>query len=242
MCKAAITSFCLFFVLHATAPAQNTGASEDAATEAIRREAYKKELGDKLKEAQAAQKRGENFAAAKLYEDCAALAKKTGSGVEAEQKLVEGGIIAVRLILADQAYRNGDFSSAEFHLKRVLDLDPRNPAALELKKTNDQATLAQEGRMPDKETIDKLPDAHTDRIKAATLVQDGKLLYEAGKMDAAETKLTQAVRLDPGNRAAFVYLDTIRDQRHRQENMRRVPSWNASAWTQFPTTGCRWAK
>ncbi len=86
MCKAAITSFCLFFVLHATAPAQNTGASEDAATEAIRREAYKKELGDKLKEAQAAQKRGENFAAAKLYEDCAALAKKTGSGVEAEQK------------------------------------------------------------------------------------------------------------------------------------------------------------
>src|SRR6266849_1597629 len=156
MTKAAITSFCLFFVLHATAPAQNTGPGEDAATEAIRREAYKKELGDKLKEAQAAQKRGENFAAAKLYEDCAALAKKTGSGVEAEQKQVDGGIIAVRLILADQAYRNGDFSSADLHLKRVLDLDPRNPVALELKKTNDQATLAQEGRMPDKDTIDKL--------------------------------------------------------------------------------------
>ncbi len=221
MTKAAITSFCLFFVLHATAPAQNPGASEDAATEAIRREAYKKELGDKLKDAQAAQKRGEHFAAAKLYEDCAALAKKTGSGVEAEQKQVDGGIIAVRLILADQAYRNGDFSNADVHLKRVLDLEPRNPVALELKKTNDQAILAQEGRMPDKETIDKLPDAHTDRVKAATLVQDGKLLYEAGKIDAAEVKLTQAVRLDPGNRAAFVYLDTIRDQRHRQENMRR---------------------
>src|SRR5437899_1099304 len=41
------------------------------------------------------------------------------------------------------------------------------------------------------------------------------------KPAAAATHRGQRVRLDRGNPAALVHLDTARDQRHRQENMRR---------------------
>ncbi|HEY5232724.1 MAG TPA: von Willebrand factor type A domain-containing protein [Verrucomicrobiae bacterium] len=42
---------------------------------------------------------------------------------------------------------------------------------------------------------------------AGTLVQDGKLLYEAGNVDESEAKVRQALKKDPNNEAAFYYLN-----------------------------------
>jgi len=51
-------------------------------------------------------------------------------------------------------------------------------------------------------------------IKVRTLVQDGKLLYEMGKLNEAEAKLREAVREDPQNQAAAHYLHLVRQARH----------------------------
>ena len=60
------------------------------------------------------------------------------------------------------------------------------------------------------------PEIYTNRVNAATLVQDGKLFYEAGRLNEAEAKLRQAVKMDPNNRAASYYLELVIDQRSRQ--------------------------
>ena len=38
------------------------------------------------------------------------------------------------------------------------------------------------------------------------LVQDGKLLYQVGKLDEAEAKLNQVLAIQPDNQAAQYYL------------------------------------
>jgi type II secretory pathway component GspD/PulD (secretin)/beta-lactamase regulating signal transducer with metallopeptidase domain len=47
------------------------------------------------------------------------------------------------------------------------------------------------------------------------LVQDGKLLYEMGKLDDAKAKLTQALKADPQNQAANYYLQLVAQARQQ---------------------------
>ena len=51
--------------------------------------------------------------------------------------------------------------------------------------------------------------------RSAVLLQDGKLLYEMGKLDEAEAKLKEAGRLDPRNQAVDYYLNLIREARSK---------------------------
>lgn len=51
--------------------------------------------------------------------------------------------------------------------------------------------------------------------KAGPLLADGKLLYEVGKLDEAETKFNQALSIQPDNQAAHYYLSVIKQQRMR---------------------------
>src|SRR5260221_137265 len=69
----------------------------------------------------------------------------------------------------------------------------------------------------------KLADAKAAeiRMQANTLAQNGKFLFEAGRLNEAETNLLRSVKLDPLNKAAFYSLDLIREQRHRAENLLR---------------------
>jgi Flp pilus assembly secretin CpaC len=46
--------------------------------------------------------------------------------------------------------------------------------------------------------------------QAQELVQDGKLLYEMGKLDEAEAKLSEAAKSDPENASASYYLNLVR--------------------------------
>ena len=49
--------------------------------------------------------------------------------------------------------------------------------------------------------------------RSAVLLQDGKLLFEMGKLDEAEARLKEAGRLDPRNQAVDYYLNLIREAR-----------------------------
>src|SRR5207249_3025843 len=91
-----------------------------------------------------------------------------------------------------------------------------NEAALRLKKENDKALEALKGRVPSKEVQALIPEVQKQRISTATLVQDGKVLYEMGRMEEAELKLKQAAKQDPDNIMAFYYLTLIEEARYAQ--------------------------
>jgi general secretion pathway protein D len=219
--KAKIYTLCCVLVTgHVTAWAQVTPA-QDAVTESLRREAAKIELRQKLVDAQAAQKRGDINAAARLYSESLLLTKRIGTGVEAEYQQVLTGLIQTQLTLAEHAQRRGEFDQADLHANVVLKEDPKNATALVFKAENARIRATMTGLMPSQDTIARLPEAHNDRVTASTHVQNGKVLFEAGKFDEAEAQLNQAIKVDPANTAAHTYLNIIREQRHKQENAKR---------------------
>ena len=78
------------------------------------------------------------------------------------------------------------------------------------------------GKMPDQETVQKVPYLVNDKTDADTLVRDGKLLYEMGKLDEAETKLKEALKLDKGNIGAFYYLNLIKQARYSRDTLQHT--------------------
>ena len=82
MIKAAHTLFCSLFLFATAAalPAQPV-ATDDAVREAVRREANKIVLRQKLADAQSAQAKNDLPSATKLYEVCWTLIQSIGAGV-----------------------------------------------------------------------------------------------------------------------------------------------------------------
>lgn len=221
--KTALSTVGLAALLALAAPAQTppTTPVDDAITVAVRREAMKVDLRRKLADAQEAQKKNDLSAAAKLYEDCLRLVKDIGGGIDAERTNVLSGFVATRMGLADAAMRRSDFGDAENQLARILKEDPKNQAALALRARNDKLRAAEAGRRPDDETIAKLPAAEQDAVKASTLVQNAKLLFEAGRLDDAEQNLREARKVDPNNKQSLYYLALIADRRQQDDLARR---------------------
>jgi beta-lactamase regulating signal transducer with metallopeptidase domain/Flp pilus assembly secretin CpaC len=52
-------------------------------------------------------------------------------------------------------------------------------------------------------------NAFDKKVEAGNLVQDGKLLYEIGRFEEAETKLKAALALTPDNQAAHYYMNLV---------------------------------
>src|SRR5689334_11585406 len=196
-------------------------AAQDAVRESLLRDAARLELRQKLADAQVAQRKGDLYLAMRLYDEAADLARLAQTGVEQEYRQVITGMTQVRLALAEQAQRRGEFEQADLHANKILREDPKNEAALAFKAQNAQLRESFRGRMPSQETISKIPEIINDRARAATLVQDGKLLFEMGKLDDSEVKLNQAIKIDPSNNSAYTYLNLIREQRHKNEVAKR---------------------
>jgi tetratricopeptide (TPR) repeat protein len=203
MTKAAILFFGLaaLFALPAAAPAQEN-ATAIAVNEAVLRQANTIVLRQKLTEAKSLEQRGDIAGAAKSYQESCELVNKIGSGVDAEAAQAVNGLTTTRLALARADQSRGDYLDAGKEVQQVLNVDSKNPAAVAFKKQNDQLIADQKGKIPSLSTQEEAQQLAAKKKDAGTLVQDGKLLYEMGKLDDAEVKLTQAVKLDPDNTAA----------------------------------------
>jgi len=237
MTRAALFALGLFLLTVNSLFSQNpANAVDDAVTESVRREAFRIDLHRKLSDAQAAEKRGENVVAARLYSESINLIKKIGPGVENEYKQAVAGMATVRLRLAEQAQRRQDYAEADAQTALILKEDPHNQAALSFRAENAKFQADMRGKMPNDDALRQLPTALQDKVTASTYVQNGKVLYESGKYTEAEAQLVKAVKLDPGNKAAYYYLDLIKDQRYRDTSAARE-SWSkqmmldvAKAW------------
>ena len=218
MTKAAHLSLGLaaLLIYPATVPAQDTATSM-AVQHAVKNQADTIDLQNKLVEARAAAQRGDIIASAKLYQECVDLAQQVGPGIEAESQQAVAGLAATCLTLARDAQSRGDYHAADTRIKQVLNADPKNAAAIALKAQNDQMLAALAGHVPDSATIDQATLIVGDKVTAGTLVQDGKLLYEMGKLDEADQKLAQAVKLDPDNAGALYYMNIINQAKYQRE-------------------------
>ena len=208
-------------VSHAQAPAQET-----AVNEAVVRQAQRIQLRQKLDEADDAQQRRDLVSAAKLYDKAWELVQSIGyANVEPEAAQARAGLAIARLELARGAQRHGDYRNAAVEINDVLRVDPGNAVALEFKAANDKLLEANKYKMPDADTQARVPDIIKEKGDAATKVQDGKLLFEMGKMSEAKKVLLEAVKQDPHNQAAYYYLNLINESKFQESlNKRDVDS------------------
>jgi len=222
MIKASLTSLCavVLFLHVPPAPAQ-VPATESAINEAIRRQADTIVLRQRLIEGQRAVAENDLPLAAKLYEDALSLHRRIGSGVDAEGAKAVEGMTSVRIELAKQAQSRHDYREADVQLSRVLSVKPDDEAAAALKSKNDKLLMEQAGRIPSQEAVDQVPEIVKEKVNAGTLTQDGKLFYELGKLDEAESRLKEALAIDPQNRGARYYLDLVRETRSQDANYGR---------------------
>ena len=70
---------------------------------------------------------------------------------------------------------------------------------------------------PTSETPASVKSTHDEQIQITQLVQDGKLMFQLGKMDEAEAKLNEALKRDPHIQAALYYLNLVKQTRAKQE-------------------------
>ncbi len=221
MTKAPSLPICLLALLLAVPAAQaqtnrNGTVAGTAADEAVRRQMMIIDLRRKLDDARAALARKELDAAAKLYDEAAVLLQRIGDGeqVGAETAQTIAGVTSVRMELARNAQRMGDLRDADVQVQRVLAVNPGSVDAQEFKKANDKL-MAQES-LPSKEVVNQMPEVNKIKGDAMTHVRNGQLYYQMGRLDDAEHELKQAIALDSENRAAYYYLDLIKDKRFSQ--------------------------
>ena len=199
----------------------NSSAQDAASTatgEAVRRQAYTLELRQKLDEAQRAVDAKNLPAAAKLYGSCYELVQRIGTGVEAEAQATVTGLVSARLTLANQAYARRDYRDAQAQINDAVRVDPRNPEVLAMKKQIEDALAANIRMMPSQEALQTIPTVVSNQIRAAQLVQDGRLFWEMGKIDEAESRLKSAILLDKDNQAAAYYLSLCKEARFARAN------------------------
>ena len=218
MTKAAILTLGFILFLAAAGPLNaQTSDTDLAVNEGVIRQANTILLRQKLAAASAANARGDLPGAAKDYEDAYKLVNDIGSGIDAETAQTISGLVSTRLQLARQAQANGDLLGAQTEVNRVLKVAPQDPSALAFKKQNDQLIAASRGRVPDQATLEKMPAVVNQKVDAATLVQDGKMLYEMGKLEEADQKFNAALKLDPNNAGAFYYLNLTKQAEYARE-------------------------
>jgi len=217
MIKAATLPLGLFILL-ATFDVSRAQVSpgQTAVDEVIRRDAARIILRERLVAAQAAVDRHDLPTAATLYDDAWRLVQSIGAGVDDEREQTRAGLAMVRLELATVAQRRNDLAAAKTHIDDLLRVDPNNAAALDLRDLNNKMLHEQAGKRPSEAVAGRIPELVEARVKTSTLVQDGRIFFENGKMDDAESRLKQAIKEDPENQAAFYYLNLVREARFKE--------------------------
>ncbi|MDX1952138.1 MAG: hypothetical protein SFY81_08120 [Verrucomicrobiota bacterium] len=221
-----VTTILIAIALCGSAPRANAQsaaelASQAASEEAAKRQANTIQLRRTLAEAAAARQKNDLVEAARQFEDAYTLVQRIGLGVDQESAETLAGLTEARMELARRAERRGDLAEADKQVTRVLTVDPRNLEAQQFKTALDKKISEQAGRVPSREQLARVDEIRAERVKTSTLVQDARLLMETGKLDEAEERLRQAVKEDPEHRAAFYYLNLIKERRYAQEARKR---------------------
>jgi hypothetical protein len=203
----------------ATLRAQNS-PTDTAVNEAVLRQADTIVLRQRLDQAKSALDHGDLPAAARFYQAATDLVEQIGpaAGIDAEKAQAIAGLSSTWLTLARQAQDNQNYLEAEKDVNLVLRANPQDPAALAFKKQIDRTIQSLRGRIPDAATMEEIPGAMAQKTDAATLAQDGRVLYEMGKFDEAQVKLELAMKLDPDNQAAFYYLNLIKEAKYSRQS------------------------
>lgn len=201
--------------------AQQQTPSQAAEEEAVRRQEAVISLRLKLTDAHNAEKKGDLFGAAKLYEDAYSYLPQVGQGFEKEKQQTISGLVGVRLKIAQHARKDGNLQESNLQVNRALVVDPKNAQVQRFKVDLDKAIEAQKGRTASQETLSRVSEFRAERLKTSTLVNDAQVLIQAGKLDEAEAKLDQAIKEDPENQAAFYYKTIIKEYRFSQEARKR---------------------
>jgi tetratricopeptide (TPR) repeat protein len=92
--------------------------------------------------------------------------------------------------------------------------------ALPMGQAPDRASTSNERPAAEQDSARVSPGnaaAQEKKNQALALIRDGKLLYEAGKLNEAEARFTQALQQDPGEQAAYYYLNLIKETRRNKE-------------------------
>jgi len=223
MIKAAILplGFCLLFA-NTTVSFAQPSPEQTAINEGLQRQAAHITLRTKLTAAADAAGRRDFTAAANLYDEAWDLIQFIGiASVGPEADETRTGLATVRLELARAAQRRGDLREAKRHVADILRVDPANPVAIQFMAENEKLIHEQRTHMPSPEAEAQVPIIIEEKAKVITLVQDGKLYYEMGKLDEAEATLKQAVKQDPGNQAAYYYLNLIKEARFSEALSKR---------------------
>lgn len=224
----------LLFVSATALPAQTTSATGTAVNQAVIDQANTIVLRQKLVEAKAAVSRGDLKEAAQVYEDAYSLVEQIGpSGIPDETAQTISGLVSTHMELARRAQQSGNLTEADAQVSRVLKVAPHNTEAIAFQKKNKQMIEARKGTVPDEATVARVPQITAEQTQAATLVQDGKLLYEMGKFEEAEVKLDQALKLDPDSQSGIYYLKLVKQADYaRQEDQRTIRQQDAMVQVQ----------
>jgi tetratricopeptide (TPR) repeat protein len=243
MIKAAIITLGLFalFLNPLISYAQDK-VSQAAIEEVIRRQHEQGILRETLARAQAAETRGNLTNAGALYDDAWVHVQSIGNvaNIDPEREQTLAGLARVRLELAQRAREPVDCAMPIERLPicyasspPILPLSTSKPAMINY-------STPRPGRCPSQEAVSTLPQIADEKIKVQTLVQDGRLYYEAGKFDESILKLKEALRADPHNQAAYYYLNLINEKRNLEALNRRDVASRASlveleqAWANPP--------
>ena len=215
---AKITTSLVFFLAFSLHAQTNTpDAIQIAQEEAVRRQAATTDMERALQAADAAKKRNEILNAAKLYQDAVTnfpFVQVDNPGVDAEKKAALAGLDETREVLARAYMKVGEMSAASDQVNAALRYDPSNEKLRILKKEIDLNAAAQMGHVASPEIRNQIPGFQRTNVTVATMVQNGKLLYEMGRLDEAEAILLQALAIDPANMAAPYYLDLLKEARY----------------------------
>lgn len=196
--------------------AQDPSAAQTVMDEGVRRQEAAKLLTRKLADADRDLSAGRVSDAARRYDEAVDLAAKVGPTAGAEAQQAATGVVSTRLQLAQRAQSRGYLNEAEAHVVRVLKVDPANTEAAALKQQIDATLARRKGLVPSPDAVSQLPAIEQRRLEVATLVQDGRLFWEAGDIEKAEERLRLALKEDPSNGPANYYMKLVLEAKNAQ--------------------------
>jgi len=222
LCLAAVIASAPFSGFGQTAPPAETDVAIDVA---VKRQAKLIEVRGFIGQGRAAEAERDVVAGAQAYNRALQGLREIGGIIEPEHSDAVAGLARTTLVLADQAQRRGDYIGARAHITRVLNEDPKNKEALELRARNERLIADSIDKTPHDIALQTVEATKTNMVEAAKLVQDGKLYYETGRLKEAEAALREAIRDQPDNKAASYYLDLVNGRRYLEElRLREVNS------------------